>query len=141
MKKNIIICLLVILAASCTHNRLNEKVISTYDGGQPAKVYYYDRDGQWVQEADFYETGALMMEGPIANEVREGPWTAYFPDGKVQSRGIYEKGLRTGAATIYHENGQPWMEGFFTNDHKCGEWTFYDEQGYEVGRRNFGSCD
>lgn len=141
MKKNLLYFLLILLLSSCGNSRITEKVITTYDNGQPAKVYYYDAEGRWVSEADYYDQGALMMEGPIANNVRQGEWTSYFPDGKVQSTGIYEGGLRTGAAKIYHENGQLFMDGFYANDFKCGEWVFYDEQGYEVDRRDYGPCD
>lgn len=127
--------------ASCANHRLTEKVINTYDNGQPAKVYYYNGEGLWVREADFYDDGALMMEGPIVNDLREGDWISYFRDGKVQSTGVYKDGLRVGLSKVYHENGHLWMDGHYTNDHKCGEWVFYDEQGYEIDRRDFGSCD
>ena len=122
-------------------NKLTKEVISSYNNGQPAKVYFYDREGRWVSEADYYDNGIMMMEGTVANELRNGDWTSYFPDGKVQSTGVYKDGLRVGKSKVYHENGQLWMDGWYTEDHKCGEWIFYDEQGYEIERKNYGVCD
>lgn len=126
---------------SCGNNKLTEKVISTYDNGQPSKVHYYNQDNQLVAGKEYYENGILRMEGSFANDVRDGAWVAYFPDGKVQSTGIYKDGLRTGKALIYYENGHLWMDGYYKEDHKCGEWIFYDEQGYEIDRLNYGPCD
>lgn len=129
------------LLASCGNDRLTEEIVATYDNGQPAKIYYYNKEYQRVAEKEFYESGILKMEGTVANGLRDGDWVAYFPDGKVQSTGIFKDGARIGPATVYYENGQKLMEGFYKNDHKCGEWVFYDELGYEVERRDFGSCD
>lgn len=130
-----------LLLASCGGNALTEKVVKNHENGQPSVIYYFDRDGHWVREADYYETGALMMEGPVENDLRTGTWTSYFPDGKVQSTGFYENGLRTGKAEIYYENGHLWMDGWYHEDQKCGEWIVYDEQSYELMRVNYGSCD
>lgn len=140
--KNIagIISILFLLAA-CTHTGLREEIIATYDSGQPLKVYYYDQSNQRIAEKEFYESGILKMEGTIANGLRNGDWVAYFPDGKVQSTGLFKDGLRIGLGKVYYENGQLMMEGHYSEDHKCGEWIFYDEQGYEVERRDFGPCD
>ena len=139
--KRILFFVLLVVLSSCGNNRLTEKVITTFDNGQPAKVYCYDKEGQWVSEKDYYENGALMMEGSVAEGLRNGDWTAYFLDGKVQSTGAFKDGKRVGKSMIYHENGQLWMDGSYVDDHKCGEWVFYDEQGYEIERKDFGPCE
>ena len=122
-------------------NGLTEKVISTYENGQPAKVYVYDSDGRWVREVEYYESGLLKMEGPIENNLRNGEWTAYFPDGKVQSTAVFKDDVCSGKNQIFYENGHLWMDGYYKDDRKCGEWVFYDEQGYEIERADFGPCD
>ena len=131
---------ILLLLASCG-NGLTEKAVRTYENGQPLLVYVYNKDNQWIASKEYYENGMLKMEGTVANDVRQGNWTAYFPDGKVQSTGVYENGLRVGPSKVYHENGHLWMDGSYVDDHKCGEWVFYDEQGYEIDRRDFGPCD
>lgn len=130
----------VLCFAGC-NDSLREEVINTHDNGQPAKVYYYNKENEWVFEKDYYDTGALMMEGPVLNQQREGEWKAYFPDGKLQSTGVFVAGVSNGKKQIFHENGHLWMDGWYANDHKCGEWIFYDEQGYEIERINYGPCD
>ena len=142
MKKSIFIvfALVVVVFAGCGE-KLREEVVATYDNGQPSKVQYYNKENQMVLEKNYYESGILMMEGPIANNLRNGDWVSYFPDGKVQSTGVFKDGVRVGPSKVYHENGKLWMDGYYIDDHKCGEWIFYDEQGYEVMRQDCGSCD
>lgn len=134
----ILACLMVL--AGCG-DQLRKEVVSSYGNGQPAKVYYYDKENQWVREESYHDNGLLMMEGAIVDGLREGEWVSYFPDGKVQSKGFFHEGIREGKSLVYYENGHLWMDGFYNNDRKCGEWIFYDEQGYEIERRNFGPCD
>ena len=139
--KNLYKIIPILLLFSGCGEKLTEKVIKTYENGQPFVVYYYDKNDQLVSGKEFYENGMLRMEGEFADEVRHGNWTAYFPDGKVQSTGVYVNGVRVGPSKVYYENGNLWMDGHYVNDHKCGEWVFYDEQGYEVQRVDYGSCD
>ena len=141
MKRGLIYLLFVLLLSSCANHKLTEQVISSYDNGQPSKVYYFNHDGQCVREANYYENGVLKMAGDMEDGLRNGEWTSYFPDGKVQSSGFFKDGIRVGKAKVYYENGNLWMDGYYTDDHKCGEWVFYDEQGYETARVNYGSCD
>ena len=90
---------------------------------------------------NIFRLAMQRMAGDMENDLRKGEWISYFPDGKVQSTGVFKDGVRIGPARVYHENGQILMDGFYTDDHKCGEWVFYDEQGYEVERMDFGPCD
>jgi antitoxin component YwqK of YwqJK toxin-antitoxin module len=141
-KQSLFYLVFALLLVSCGNNSLTEKVINTYENGQPSKVYFFDKEGQLVVEKDYYDTGALMMEGPMANGVRNGKWTSYFPDGKVQSTGVFKDGISVGKTQVYYENGNLWMDGFYKDDdHRCGEWVFYDEQGYEMERVDYGPCD
>lgn len=132
--------LLALLFLSCGDG-LTTKVVSSYDNGQPARVFVYDKSGECIKEIDYYETGELLMEGGMQNNLRNGEWTAYFADGKVQSSGFFKDGKRTGKALVYHENGNLYMDGWYKDDHKCGQWVYYDEQGYELMTANYGDCD
>ena len=94
----------------------------------------YNKDNQCVHEVNYYDNGALYMEGDIKDGLREGEWVSYFLDGKVQSTGCFEKDLRTGKSLVYHENGNLWMEGYYKDGKQVGLWVYYDEQGYETFR-------
>ena len=127
----------VLVWAACG-NGLEEKVVSSYDNGQPAKVRIYNRENQCVREVDYYDNGMVMMEGEMKDGVRNGEWVSYFLDGKVQSSGFFENDVRTGKSLVYYENGNLWMDGSYKNGKKSGLWIYYDEQGYETFRYDYG---
>lgn len=127
---------LVLLLASCG-NRLQEKVIHSYDNGQPALVHVYQKD-KCIKEIEYYEDGTVKMEGAMEDGHREGEWKCYFEDGKTQSTGFFHNGLRTGKAMVYHENGNLYMEGYYTEGHHSGKWNYYDEQGYLLRTDDYG---
>ena len=127
----------VLVLAACG-NGLEEKVVSSYDNGKPAKVRVYNRENQCVREVDYYDNGTVMMEGEMKDGVRNGEWISYFLDGKVQSTGFFENDVRTGKSLVYYENGNLWMDGSYKNGKKSGLWIYYDEQGYETFRYDYG---
>ena len=138
--KTILPFIFAIVLTACGDGQ-SKKVISSYDNGQPSKVRFYNKENQCIREVEYYENGLVYIEGAIKNDLRDGEWISYFPDGKVQSKGFFKDGLRTDKASIYYENGNLWMEGFYSHDHKCGEWIHYDELGYEILRVDCGDCD
>lgn len=130
--------LMAFLMVGC-HEKLTTKVVSSYENGQPQVVRYCDKNEVEVKEAHYYKDGALLMEGPIKNGVREGAWTGYFPDGKVQSTGFFEHGKRTGASKVYWSSGNLYMEGDYREGKRVGKWKYYDEQGYFDQEIDFGN--
>lgn len=136
MKKLFLFAFLFIALTSCG-DQLKEEVVQSYDNGQSACLHYVNKKNECVREVQFYENGAVKMEGGMKNDKRFGEWKSYFPDGKVQSTGYFENGIRTGEAMVYHENGNLFMKGQYKDGKKTGEWFFYDEQGYETDRKNY----
>ena len=117
---------------------LTNKVISSYENGQPTVVRYYDKNDQCVREVHYYDDGSLFMEGEIKDNVRNGEWISYFQDGKVQSTGFFENDKRTGKSLVYYENGNLWMDGSYREGQRIGLWYYFDEQGYPTDTINFG---
>lgn len=137
-KLRLVFSFLSLLVLAACNDSYTERVISTYDNGQPAKVRYYDQNNQCVHEVNYYDDGALFMEGEVKNDARNGEWVSYFQDGKVQSRGSFENDLRTGKSLVYHENGNLWMDGSYREGKKIGLWIYYDEQGYVTDSIDYG---
>jgi hypothetical protein len=84
------------------------------------------RDGYHV-----YKDGAdrPLMEGRLQAGRREGVWTSYLPNGRVQSRNVYENGVQHGITTVFHENGVLYYSGTQRKGKPFGEWKFYDDKG------------
>ena len=137
-KLRLFFSLFSILVLAACNNNLKEKVIASFENGQPTIVRYYDKNDQCVREVHYYENGALFMEGEMKDDVRNGEWISYFPDGKVQSTGFFENDKRTGKSQVYYENGNLWMDGSYKEGKRVGLWLYYDEQGYVTDSVEFG---
>ena len=128
MKKIILILSTVLLLASCSAS-LTEKVEASYPNGNPQTVRFFDKNGNCVKEAGYYESGQVRIEGPMKDGKMEGVWRSYYPNGRPWSIGEYKDGKAEGATTVYWENGNLRWEGFYKEGIHCGKWKYYEEQG------------
>ena len=78
--------LMVLLLASCG-DRLTEKVINTYDNGQPETVQLVDRKGVSQHEIRYYKDGTMLMEGDVKDDKWDGEWKAFTPMASEQASG------------------------------------------------------
>jgi uncharacterized protein len=115
---------------------------------------YGIRHGVWtfLWEA----AGTLESEVLYLSDLREGPWTSYWPDGNVRIEGYFLSGVgeylwqywyqngqmmtqhtlhegeRSGEATTWYDDGQMKSYGAYSQDKKVGVWTYWDEEGNET---------
>jgi len=124
------------LLTACGGQVVNEAaptgVLATQaDSAQPSVVV----DGlQLIHTAD-----GGRMEGRSVNGLREGQWTAYFPNGIIRSRADYRAGKRNGPAEVFHDNGMSYYTGQYRDEVKVGTWLFFDPQGKELKRVTYDS--
>ena len=84
------------------------------------------KDGHHVYKD---KAGRRLIEGEMRNGQRNGVWTSYLPNGRVQSRNVYEQGVLHGMTTVFHDNGVLYYSGAQRKGKPFGEWKFYDDQG------------
>lgn len=75
------------------------------------------------------KAGRPLMEGQMLAGRRQGVWTSYLPNRRVQSRNVYENGVLHGITTVFHENGVLYYTGMQRRGKPFGEWKFYDNKG------------
>ena len=75
------------------------------------------------------KAGRPLMEGQMKDGQRQGVWTSYLPNSRVQSRNVYENGVLHGITTVFHENGVLYYTGMQRRGKPFGEWKFYDNKG------------
>ena len=73
--------------------------------------------------------GSLLMEGDKLNGTRNGVWTSYTEQGRVQSRNDYVDGVLQGQSIVFRPNGAVYYQGEHRDGKQVGPWKFYDEQG------------
>ena len=88
---------------------------------QPSVTLYYDSEQQIPKE-----TFQISETDP---DVLNGPYTAYFTDGSVNTRGQYANNQATGYWEYFYENGHPKMRGILRNNQNAGSWEYFYENG------------
>lgn len=123
-------------------NELVGRSIAYHRNGKPLFDATFDKGrltGTWSK---YYDTGQLALQGTangniyglnsihdIADPVRTGLWTHYFPDGKKWGEFQYVKGILDGKATSYHPNGKPLIDATFEKNQLTGTWSKYYDTG------------
>ena len=83
--------------------------------------------GQWTYT---YSDGAKKASGSFVNDVQEGSWTWWWPDGvTVKHQGAYRSGQRAGSWRHFHANGKPASSGSYRLDRQDGTWTYFTTDG------------
>ncbi len=134
MKKIISAIIVIITLFSCSSKQeIYEDIISKHEDGSRKEVKYYtvNKDGSktCIRETWYYMEGMKHLDGPIANDKRNGKFETYYKSGSLMSTGEFVDGIREGKASVYHENGKIRYEGNYINGRECGIWKFYDEEG------------
>lgn len=133
MKRTLFALLILATLTSCNSTDLYEDVITNYENGNRKEVRYYqvNKDGSktWVRETWYYMEGMKHLDGPIANDKRNGNFETYYKSGNLMSTGLFVDGIREGKAVVYYENGNIHYEGNYKNGKECGIWKFYREDG------------
>ena len=85
-----------------------------------------NKEGHWT-DASIAPFG-LTMEGPFANDLRNGEWTVTDETGHVISRGSFLDDEPHGEWTYWYRNGHT-AEGAYEHGERTGEWTVRDPAG------------
>lgn len=126
MKKYLLIGAIGVLAAACrpaandAAPAVEKDTAAAPAATPPAKT----EDHQ-----EFYDNGALKIEGKKVNGKRHGQWTSYYPDGKKWSETTFDNGVKSGPTRSFYENGMMRYSGQYKNDEKAGTWNFYNDAG------------
>ena len=106
----------LLILSSCQENKIEEII-------------------QYAPELKLYDQP--VIQGETKNGKREGKWTSFFPNGKMQSECFYVDGLNHGTTKVYLENGKLLYEGEYVNGEKAGEWTFVDQKSGAITNKKY----
>ncbi len=128
LERLLLFILLPLLSVVLSSSACNSEVEDTKSEMAKSEHVPVVQDG-W-QEVQIPDGG--VMKGEVVGGVRQGPWTSYFADGTIRSRGTYVNGELHGPTEVFHPNGMPYYTGNYGNGLTVGEWHFYDEAGVLV---------
>ncbi len=81
--------------------------------------------------------GSVAMVGLIKDNLNEGEWSYYYPNGHLESRGNFKNNLSEGKWTWYFDSGKIREIGYFQAGIKQGDWIIYDEKGNVIRKLFF----
>ncbi len=109
--------LLTVFFISCTYQSY----------AQLRVILFYD--SLWAlndkQEATYFRNGWL----DTTYFVFVGPVMDYYGEGKLQMKGNYPRGQKSGNFTFYYPNGQKKMEGEYLANQMIGSWEYFYPNG------------
>jgi len=112
-----VLALATLTMAGCT--KTEEKVVATYENGQPKLVQTLKGKGdkmQRVAEKAFYEDGTTMYSQHYKNDLPDGTWEYFYANGKQ---------FATGDFRVDKEKGD--------------KWEFFDQEGDSLHHGGFDS--
>lgn len=91
------------------------------------------KQGSWKK----YEKGVLVYEGQFVNDVPQGTFKYYYPNGKLKTVSEFITGVSRVNVTTYHENGNMASKGTFINQQKDGLWQYFSEKNVLLSEENY----
>lgn len=129
--KNIFFCLfLSFIFLDCKVEPSNLETIETqYETGTTKEKYSRKKDDFAKQGpyTSFYPSGKVMEEAHYENDTIHGERKMYFESGQVEIIEQYENGEFIGTYRDFYENGNLKSEGSYVDNEMDGEWKFYFE--------------
>lgn len=108
---------------------LNAQKFETYGNDT---INYVDADGKkqglWIYFYDPEKT-KIQQRGKFIDNMKNGVWEIFYPDGKLQSRVTYKNNIVYGNVQNYYPNGKLQEEGFWKINKWVGEYKYYYENG------------
>ena len=77
------------------------------------------RNGVHVERA---ADGQILYVATYTEDVLDGLWILYYPNGKVKERGAFRAGVREGPWAAWYDNGARRYEGTYVDDQPDGHW-------------------
>ena len=117
-------------------------ILSTAAWAQNKRNADGERQGKWVFTGKDFPNRKLpktqkVEEGYYVNGRKEGIWTKFFPDGKIQLKGTNNNNRPQGTYTRYYPNGKIAEQGDFQANGYKGLLLRYHDNGQLAYRANF----
>jgi antitoxin component YwqK of YwqJK toxin-antitoxin module len=103
----------------------------SYKKDRPVGIHrMFNKEGKVINSFLFNDNGLKIGEGIITPEgKKEGPWSYFYDDGKVRSKGNYSNNLETGNWKYFFEDGKTEQLGVFKNGKFDGTWQWFYKTG------------
>lgn len=85
----------------------------------------------------YAESGKEAEITEYKNDIKNGIYLKYFPNGKIMTEGFYKNGQFEGEYIVYFENGLIEIKGWYKNGLKAGNWEYFNETGEPISEEQY----
>lgn len=113
---------------------LSSFAVQTPAGGPNVTDANNQKQGHWVitvaeKNLPGYAPGQTIEEGYYKDGRKEGKWTKYYPNGKVEHTLTFQNNKLDGLAVFYYKNGKRKEEGIWKKNRWVGDYKYYYKNG------------
>jgi antitoxin component YwqK of YwqJK toxin-antitoxin module len=131
--------------AGCTVERAEEQILARHANGVKKTSIWVYPDGTILKRNEWYNDGIKELEIPYDDSLPHGEFKRWTGFGDVAMIGHYKKGKKDGKWTIYYQNKKVEAVQYYKDDHPVGDWEgwhfngkkafehHYDDNGNHVG--------
>ena len=131
--------------AGCTVERAEEQILDRHVNGVKKTSIWVYPDGTVLKRNEWYNDGIKEFEIPYKDGEPHGEFKRWTGFGDVAMIGNYNKGKKDGKWTIYYQNKKVEAVQYYKDDHPVGDWEgwhhnqkkafeeHYDENGLATG--------
>jgi antitoxin component YwqK of YwqJK toxin-antitoxin module len=130
----------VVMAEGKYVNRLKDstwKYFSDVDGALIAEENYSHGNLEGKSITYYPDSGNTTEIIEYKNNIKDGVFLKYFPDGELMSEGTFSEGLLEGDFTVYFPDGNIEIKGKYKNGRKIGNWSYFTEDGRPISEDEF----
>jgi antitoxin component YwqK of YwqJK toxin-antitoxin module len=105
-----------------------------YDAGNLVvkEIFHVDPRNQNIRTgpfSSFFTNGLLKTRGNYLSNQPDGCWERFYETGVLRSVSFYKNGKLEGPGNTYFETGKLAQSGFYLQDQEDSTWTFFYESG------------
>ena len=123
--------------AGCTVERAEEQILAWHVNGVKKTSIWVYPDGEILKRNEWYNDGIKELEIPYKDSLPHGEFKRWTGFGDVAMIGRYNKGKKDGKWTVYYQNKKVEAVQFYKDDHPVGDWDGYHHNGVKAFEEHY----
>ena len=125
------------LYCACSFERAEEQVIAEHANGVKKTSVWVYPDGEILKRNEWYNDGIKELEIPYEDSLPHGEFKRWTGFGDVAMVGRYNKGKKDGKWTVYYQNKKVEAVQYYKDDHPVGDWEGYHHNGVKAFEEHY----
>ena len=123
--------------AGCTVERAEEHILARHVNGVKKTSIWVYPDGTILKRNEWYNDGIKEFEIPYEDSLPHGEFKRWTGFGDVAMIGHYNKGKKDGKWTVYYQNKKVEAVQFYKDDLPVGDWEGFHHNGVKAFEEHY----